>query len=216
MQLLQELITYVGDQWPRLLGLTVQHVKLALVAVLYGVAVGVPVGYLISRFRRLAEPVLWVTNAIQTIPALALIGFAMLIFGLSPATGIFCLFLYSLMPIIRQTYTAITSIDPAVIEAAAGMGMTRWQIFRIVQLPLALAVTMVGIRMAVVMSIGTAAIMSLAGAGGLGSEIFAGIDRVQDKMILAGALPAALLAILADAGMSALERRLTPRGLRQA
>ena len=92
------------------------------------------------------------------------------------------------------------------------MGMTRWQILRIVQLPLALAVMMVGIRLALVMSIGTASIMSLAGAGGLGSEIFAGIDRVQDKMILAGALPAALLAISADLGMGALERWLTPRG----
>ncbi|MBY6274917.1 ABC transporter permease [Symbiobacterium thermophilum] len=213
---MQELVVYVNAHWPRLLGLTIQHVKLALLAVLYGVLVGVPVGYLISRRRKLAEPVLWVANALQTIPALALIGFVMLFLGLSPATGIFCLFVYSLMPIIRSTYTALISIDPALIEAATGMGMTRWQILRIVQLPLALAVMMVGIRLALVMSIGTASIMSLAGAGGLGSEIFAGIDRVQDKMILAGALPAALLAIAADLGMGALERWLTPRGLRQA
>ncbi|BAD41613.1 glycine betaine/carnitine/choline ABC transporter permease protein [Symbiobacterium thermophilum IAM 14863] len=216
MELMQELVVYVNAHWPRLLGLTIQHVKLALLAVLYGVLVGVPVGYLISRRRKLAEPVLWVANALQTIPALALIGFVMLFLGLSPATGIFCLFVYSLMPIIRSTYTALISIDPALIEAATGMGMTRWQILRIVQLPLALAVMMVGIRLALVMSIGTASIMSLAGAGGLGSEIFAGIDRVQDKMILAGALPAALLAIAADLGMGALERWLTPRGLRQA
>jgi len=216
MELLQEFVQYVGLQWPRLLHLTGQHVKLALLAVFYGVLVGVPAGYLITRFRRLAEPVLWVANALQTIPALALIGFVMLFLGLSPATGIFCLFVYTLMPIIRSTHTAILSIDPALIEAAEGMGMTRWQILRIVQLPLALAVMMVGIRLAVVMSIGTASIMSLGGAGGLGSEIFAGIDRVQDKMILAGALPAALLAIFADLGMGALERWLTPRGLRQA
>lgn len=216
MELMQELITYVSGHWPRLLGLTAQHLKLALTAVFYGVLVGVPVGYLITRFRRLAEPVLWVANALQTIPALALIGFVMLFLGLSPATGIFCLFVYTLMPIIRSTHTAILSIDPALIEAAEGMGMTRWQILRIVQLPLALAVMMVGIRLAVVMSIGTASIMSLGGAGGLGSEIFAGIDRVQDKMILAGALPAALLAIFADLGMGALERWLTPRGLRRA
>lgn len=216
MELLHELVVYVSGHWPRLLGLTLEHIRLALLAVFYGVLVGVPVGFLISRYRKLAEPVLWVANALQTIPALALIGFVMLFLGLSPATGIFCLFLYTLMPIIRSTHTALRAIDPALIEAATAMGMTRWQILRIVQLPLALAVMMVGIRLAVVMSIGTASIMSLAGAGGLGSEIFAGIDRVQDKMILAGALPAALLAIIADLGMGALERWLTPRGLRQA
>ncbi len=216
MELLHDLILYVEAQWPRLLSLTGQHLKLALLAVFYGVLVGVPAGYLITRFRRLAEPVLWVANALQTIPALAMIGFVMLFLGLSPATGIFCLFLYTLMPIIRSTYTAIISIDPALIEAATGMGMTRWQILRMVQLPLALPIAAVGVRLATVIAIGTASIMSLAGAGGLGSEIFAGIDRVQDKMILAGALPAALLAVIADLGMSALERRLTPRGLRQA
>ncbi|MBP2017969.1 osmoprotectant transport system permease protein [Symbiobacterium terraclitae] len=216
MELLQELMQYVGTQWPRLLVLTGQHLKLALLAVFYGVLAGVPLGYLITRYRRLAEPVLWVANALQTVPALALIGFVMIFLGLTPATGITVLFLYTLMPIIRSTYTAIINIDPALIESATGMGMTRWQILRIVQLPLALSVALVGVRLAMVIAIGTASIMSLAGAGGLGSEIFAGIDRVQDKMILAGALPAALLAILADLGMSALERRLTPRGLRQA
>lgn len=216
MELLQEFVQYVGLQWPRLLHLTAQHLKLALTAVFYGVLVGVPVGYLITRFRRLAEPVLWVANALQTIPALAAIGFVMLFLGLTPATGVTVLFLYTLMPIIRSTHTAILSIDPALIEAAEGMGMTRWQILRVVQLPLALSVAMVGVRLATVIAIGTASIMSLAGAGGLGSEIFAGIDRVQDKMILAGALPAALLAIFADLGMGALERWLTPRGLRQA
>ena len=156
MELLQDVITYMGSQGPRLLSLTGQHLKLALIAVFYGVLVGVPVGYLISRYRKLAEPVLWVANALQTVPALALIGFVMLFLGLSPATGITVLFLYALMPIIRATYTAIISLDPAMIEAATGMGMTRLQILRIVQLPLALAVTMVGIRLAVVMSIGSA------------------------------------------------------------
>ncbi|MFZ5823102.1 MAG: ABC transporter permease [Bacillota bacterium] len=212
---LQGVGQYMVDQSPRLLELTGQHLELALMGVLYAALVGVPVGYLISRYRRLSEPVLWFANALQTIPALAFVGFVMLFLGLSRETGITVLFFYSLMPIIRATYTGIISVDPAMIEAAHGMGMTRWQILRMVQLPLALAVLLVGIRIAVVIAIGTASIMSLAGAGGLGSEIFAGIDRVQDKMILAGALPAAGLAIFAELGIGALERLFTPRGIRQ-
>jgi len=150
----------------------------------------------------------------QTVPALALTGFVMLLTGLTRSTGIIVLFLYSLMPIIRSTYTGITGVDPALIEAARGMGMTRWQVLRMVQVPLAVSVILVGFRVAMVIAIGTASIMSLAGAGGLGQMIFAGIDRVQDKMILAGALPAVLLAVAAELGIGALEKRLIPRGLR--
>lgn len=212
---MQKVGQYMADQSPRLLELTGQHIELALMGVLYATLVGVPVGYLISRYRRLSEPVLWFANALQTIPALAFVGFVMIFLGLSRATGITVLFFYSLMPIIRATYTGIISVDPAMIEAARGMGMTRFQILRMVQLPLALAVLLVGIRIAIVIAIGTASIMSLAGAGGLGSEIFAGIDRVQDKMIIAGALPAAGLAVIADLGIGALERLLTPPGIRQ-
>lgn len=202
------------SQSSQLMRLTSQHLQLALTGVLYALVVGVPIGILISRYKWLREPVLWVANTIQTIPALALIGFVMIFSGLTRTTGIIALFLYGLMPIIRSTYTGVTGVDPAMIEAARGMGMTRWQILRMVQLPLALSVILNGFRVAVVIAIGTASIMSLAGAGGLGQMIFAGIDRVQDKMILAGALPAVLLAVAAELGIGALERRLTPRGLR--
>ncbi len=197
-----------------LLTQTGEHLQIALVAVFYALLVGIPVGVLISRVKWLVEPVMWVVNAFQTIPALAFVGFVMIFLGLTRETGITVLFFYSLMPIIRATYTGITQVDAGIIEAARGMGMTRMQILRMVQLPLALSVILVGVRVATVVSIGTAAIMSLAGAGGLGQMIFAGIDRVNDKMILAGAIPAALLAILAEVGIGALERLLTPRGLR--
>lgn len=209
-----QILTYMAQQWPQILRLTAEHLHLALVAVLYALLAGVPLGILISRFRRLAEPVLWVVSAIQTIPALALVGFVMIFTGLTRTTGITVLFLYSLMPIVRSTYTGVTGVDAAMLEAARGMGMTRWQIMRMVQLPLALSVLLVGFRVATVIAIGSAAIMSLAGAGGLGQMIFAGIDRVQDKMILAGALPAAALAVIAELGIGALERRLLPPGLR--
>jgi osmoprotectant transport system permease protein len=196
--------------------LTLEHLQMAMVGVLYALAIGIPVGILVSRYKWLVDPVLWVANAIQTIPALALTGFVMLVTGLTRSTGITVLFLYSLMPIIRSTYTGITGVDPALIEAARGMGMTRWQILRTVQVPLAVSVILVGFRVAMVIAIGTASIMSLAGAGGLGQLIFAGIDRVQDKMILAGALPAVALAVAAELGIGALERQLIPRGLRSA
>lgn len=197
-----------------MLSLTLEHLQLALVGVLYALLAGVPIGLLISRYKWLVSPALWLTNAMQTVPALALTGFVMLLTGLTRSTGIIVLFLYSLMPIIRSTYTGITGVDPALIEAARGMGMTRWQILRMVQAPLAVSVILVGFRVAMVIAIGTASIMSLAGAGGLGQMIFAGIDRVQDKMILAGALPAVLLAVAAELGIGALEKRLVPRGLR--
>lgn len=209
-----ETLTYMMKNAPRLMELTVEHLQISLLGVFYALLVGVPVGLLISRYRRLSEPVLWVTNALQTIPALAFIGFVMLFLGLTKATGIAVLFAYGLMPIIRSTYTGVKQVDPSLVEAARGMGMTGWQIMRMVQLPLALPVILVGVRVATVVAIGTASIMSLAGAGGLGDQIFAGIDRVQDKMIIAGALPAALLAIVAELGIGSLEKKWTPRGLR--
>lgn len=209
-----ETIQYMIQQSQQILELTGEHLMLALLGVLYALLAGIPIGLLIVRFRWLREPVLWVVNALQTVPALALIGFIMIFTGLSRTTGILAIFCYGLMPIIRATYTGVIGVDPTLIEAARGMGMTRWQLMRLVQLPLALSVMLDGFRVATVIGIGTAAIMSLAGAGGLGQMIFAGIDRVQEKMILAGALPAVLLAILAEVGISYLGRRLTPRGLR--
>ncbi len=194
--------------------MTAQHLQISLLGVLWAFVVGIPLGLLLSRFKFLVGPVLWAANAIQTVPALALVGFIMLFLGLTPATGITVLFLYSLMPIIRATYVGVTQVDPGMIEAARGMGMTTLQILRMVQLPLAFSVILAGLRVATVAAIGTASIMSLAGAGGLGQEIFKGIDRVNNTMILAGAVPAAVLAVLAEVGISALERRLTPRGLR--
>lgn len=207
-------LQYMIQQSQQILELTGEHLMLAFLGVLYALVVGIPIGLLIVRFQWLREPVLWVVNALQTVPALAMIGFIMIFTGLSQTTGVLAIFCYGLMPIIRATYTGVIGVDSALIEAGRGMGMTRWQLMRMVQLPLALAVMLDGFRVATVIGIGTAAIMSLAGAGGLGQLIFAGIDRVQDKMILAGALPAVLLAILAEVGISYLGRRLTPRGLR--
>lgn len=214
MEFLSNFARYLGGNSGRLLGLTWEHLHMSLAAVFFGLLVGIPVGVLIVRYRKLVHPVLWVANAFQTVPALAFVGFLMILFGLGRETGIAVLFFYTLMPIIRATYTGITSVDPAMVEAARGMGMTRWQILRMVQLPMALSVLLVGVRVATVIAIGTATIMSLAGAGGLGYEIFSGIQRVNDVRIVGGAIPAALLAVLTDAVIAWLERRLTSPGLR--
>lgn len=203
----------MATNWRHLLELTGQHLQLSLIAVLWALVVGVAAGILISRIKRLAGPVLWVLNIFQTIPALAFIGFVMIFLGLTRSTGITVLFFYALMPIARSTYMGLTQVEPGVMEAARGMGMTPTQILLRVQLPLALPVILVGVRLSTVIAVGSASIMSLAGAGGLGQEIFAGIDRVQNQMILAGALPAALLAVLADVAIGALERLLTPQGV---
>lgn len=207
---------YLSNNYLQLLKLTVEHVQLSLAAVLCGLLVGVPVGILIARHRRLADPVLWLANAIQTVPALALVGFMMILFGLGKTTSIAVLFFYTLLPIIRSTYTGITSVEPAVVEAALGMGMTRRQILFMVELPLALAVLLVGVRVATVIAIGTATIMSLAGGGGLGYEIFNGLQRTQNLRMIGGAIPAALLAVVADWLIGRLERRLTSPGVSPA
>lgn len=208
-----DLLRYIMGNWQRLVELTGQHLQLSLIAVLLALLVGTVLGVIIVRVRPLAGPVLWVVNVFQTIPALAFIGFVMIFLGLTRATGITVLFFYCLMPIVRSTYTGLTQVEPGVVEAARGMGMTPAQILTRVQLPLALPVILVGVRVSTVIAVGAASIMSLAGAGGLGNEIFAGIDRVQNNMILAGALPAAFLAIMAEVAIGALQKLMTPQGI---
>lgn len=210
---LTNVLTYMSSNSGKLLRLTLEHLQLSLLAILFGLIVGIPVGLLIARRKRLVTPVLWVANMFQTIPPLALVGFLMVMMGLGKGTGTAALFFYTLMPVIRSTYIGLTSVEPAVLEAARGMGMTRRQILVQVQMPLALSVVLVGVRLSAVVTIGTATIMSQVGAGGLGYEIFAGIARGNDNMLLAATIPVALLSILANWGLGWLERRLTSPGL---
>jgi osmoprotectant transport system permease protein len=177
------------------------------------VAIGIPLGILITRRRWLGKPVLGIANIIQTIPSLALFGFllpAPWIGERAARLAILALTLYALLPLIRNTYTGILSVDPAVIEAGRGMGLTDRQLLWQVQLPLSLSVIIAGVRVAVVISVGTATIAAAVGAGGLGQLIFSGLGMVNNQMILAGAIPAALLAIIADFGLGLLEKRLAP------
>jgi len=188
----------------QVLDLTLEHMTLAGVATLLAAVVGIPLGILITRIPHLSKPVLGGANIIQTIPSLALFGFLLP----APWIAILALALYALLPLIRNTYAGIRSVDPAVVEAGRAMGLTDRQLLFQVELPLASGVIVAGLRIATVLSIGLATIAAAIGAGGLGEFIFRGLAMVNNQVILAGAVPAALLALFADFVLGRLERRL--------
>ena len=191
--------------------MTLEHMTLVGAGMLFAVGIGVPLGIVVTRSRTLGRLILGVTNVVQTVPSLALFGFLIpmpLIGGIGGRTAIVALSLYALLPIVRNTHAGLAGVDPAVIEAARGMGMTDGQILRQVQIPLALGVILAGIRVAAVTSVGIATIAAAIGAGGLGTYIFRGLSMVNYQVILAGAIPVALLAMLADGLLGWAERRL--------
>jgi len=194
--------------------LTFEHLWLVGVSIFLAVLIGIPLGILITRWPVLDKPILGSANIIQTIPSLALFGFllpAPWIGARADRLAILALTLYALLPLIRNTYVGIKSVDPSVVEAGRGMGMTNRQLLWQVQLPLALGVIVAGVRVATVISVGLATIAAAIGAGGLGEYIFRGLAMVNNQVILAGAIPAALMALLADVVLGWLEKRLSPR-----
>jgi len=183
---------------------------LVAVSTILAAAIGIPLGILLTRRPRLARPILGIAGVLQTIPSLALFGFLLplpLIGGIGARTAIVALLVYAMLPILRNTYAGILSVDPAIAEAATGLGMTGRQRLWWVEIPLALPVVLAGVRIATVVSIGLATIAAAIGAGGLGVLIYRGIAIVDNRQILAGAVPAALLALAADALLGLLERR---------
>ena len=195
------------------LQLTLEHLWLVGVSTLLAVAIGIPVGILLTRRPVLEKPVLGAANIMQTIPSLALFGFllpAPWIGQRADRIAILALTLYALLPLIRNTYVGITGVDRAIVEAGRGMGLTNRQLLFQVELPLAVSVIIAGVRVATVISVGLATIAAAVGAGGLGEYIFRGLAMVNNTVILAGAVPAALLAILADVALGLLEKRLQP------
>jgi osmoprotectant transport system permease protein len=194
-----------------ILGATANHLALVVISMAFAIAIAVPLGMVIVHRRTLRNFALGLASIFQTVPSLALFGFLIpipFIGGIGRRTAIVALVLYALLPILRNTYVGLTGIDPAVLEAAEAMGMTQSQILWRVRLPLARAVILAGIRTATIITIGVATIAAAIGAGGLGTFIFRGVAMVSDAVILAGAIPAALLAIVADLLLGWLERRL--------
>lgn len=193
--------------------LTVEHLELVFLSMLIAAAIAIPAGILLTRFGAWRRWVLGFANIMQTVPSLALFGFLIpvpVIGGIGKRTAIVALVLYALLPILRNTLVGILGVDPAVRESAVAMGMTGRQLLWQVELPLAARTILAGLRVATVTTIGTATIAAAIGGGGLGVFIFRGIASVDSKQILAGAVPAAVIAILADEGLGWVERKLSP------
>ena len=208
------LLQFYSRNSQEVLGLVGQHLYLVAISTSVAIAIGLPLGVLLTRRPAWRGPVLGLANVFQTVPSLALFGFLIplpFIGGIGARTAIVALVVYALLPIVRNTYTGIVGVDPAVREAGRGMGMTDRELLTMVELPLAAGVILAGIRVATVVSVGTATIAAAIGAGGLGVYIFRGVAMVNDVLILAGALPAALLALLADGALGLVERRLAWR-----
>ena len=200
-----EFLSYLTENSSQIISLLLEHIELTLLSVVLSIIIGIPVGILISYVKKLGKPILGLTNIIQAIPSMALLGFMIPILGIGMVPAIVMVILYSLLPIIKNTYTGIKNINEQTIEAATGIGLTKWQILTKVQIPLAFPVIMAGIRISAVSAVGLMTLAAFVGAGGLGYLVYAGIRTVNNSQILAGAIPACLLALLIDYIMSIIE-----------
>jgi osmoprotectant transport system permease protein len=208
------LYQFFAQNYGQIAQLSLEHLWLVGVSTVLAALVGIPLGIVIAHWPVWSKPVLTTANIIQTIPSLALFGFLLPVPWLgsrSERLAILALTLYALLPLIRNTYTGIRGVDPAVVEAGRGMGLTDRQLLWQVELPLAMSVILSGVRVAVVISVGLATIAAAIGAGGLGELIFRGLAMVNNQLILAGAIPAAGMALLADFGLGWLENRIRPQ-----
>ncbi len=213
-----EVIQFLTDNLPHTLKLAWQHAYIVVIAVVIAIGTGVPIGIWITFNRKAASIVLYIAGIIMTIPSIALFGImipflSVFGYGVGTVPAVVALVLYSQLPIIRNTYAAIKNVDPNIIDAGRGMGMTGFQVLTKVQLPMALSIIFAGVRVAVVMSIGIAAIAAYIGAGGLGHYIFMGISQSHDSMIKAGAIIVAVMAIVVDYTFGLIENRLVSKGL---
>jgi osmoprotectant transport system permease protein len=209
---MSELARFFWERRGEIAALTGQHLMLVAASAAIAVAIGIPLGVALTRRPRLARPVLGAANVVQTIPSLALFGFLIpipLLGGIGARTAIVALVVYGILPILQNTHAGLRSVDPAILEAATGLGMTDRQRLLSVELPLAFPVVLAGVRIAVVVGIGLATIAAAIGAGGLGVLIYRGVATVDHRLILAGAVPAAVLALIADFLLGRLEKRRT-------
>ena len=206
---------YIMSNYPQILSLLIEHLKLTAVSVGLAILIGVPLGILISFAAKASKPVLSVANVIQAIPSMALLGFMIPLLGIGVLPAIVAVVLYSLLPIIKNTYTGIDNINPQTLEAARGIGLTPFQVLTKVQIPLALPVIMAGVRIASVTAVGLMTMAAFIGAGGLGYLVFSGIRTVNNNQILAGAIPACLLALMVDFLLGLVEKLVTPVSLQK-
>ncbi|MBM7580241.1 ABC transporter permease subunit [Jeotgalibacillus terrae] len=214
MNFFQTFIDTVTSRQDLIVEATLEHLYLSFTAIFIAIIISLPLGIFISRKQKVAEFYIGVTAVFQTIPSLALFGFLVPIMGIGFETALIALIIYALLPILRNTYTGITGVDQAVIEAGKGMGMTDRQILFKIELPLSLPFLMAGIRTATVLTVGVATLATFVGAGGLGDVIWRGLQSYNNSLVLAGAIPVALLALLFDFILKTLEKKTTPKGLK--
>ncbi len=213
---MSEWFAFLADRYPDVLLVIWQHIYISLSAVAAGFLVSVPLGiYLTRANKRTSDFVIGIVNVIQTIPSMALLGFMIPLIGIGTFPAMVALFLYSILPMLQNTYTGIREVSPAMKEAARGMGMTDMQILFKVELPLAISVIMGGFRTATIYTISWATLGSLVGGGGLGYLVFGGLTVSNDSMLITGALAAALLAAVADVLTKHFQNICTPKGLRK-
>ncbi|EUJ46438.1 ABC transporter permease [Listeria riparia] len=211
METFKQLIDYYQTNGSYVMEEFWRHFLMSAYGVIFAAIVAIPLGIYIARKKKLAGWVIQTANVIQTIPALALLAMLMLVMGLGTNTVVLSLFLYSILPILKNTYTGIQNVDGALLESGKAMGMTKWQVLHMIEIPLALSVIMAGIRNALVIAIGVAAIGTFVGAGGLGDIIVRGTNATNGTaIILAGAIPTALMAVMADVLLGWVERTLNP------
>lgn len=209
---MEQLITKKSE----ILSLLLEHIQLTIIAVLIAVVIGVPLGIFITKNKKIASFVIGFANLTQAIPSLAILGFLIPVIGIGSAPAITMVVLYSMLPIIKNTYTGISNINPDMLEAAKGLGMTSGQTLKLIKIPLAMPVMMAGIRMAAVTAVGLMTIAAFVGAGGLGYLVFSGIQTVDNNLILFGAIPAAILALVIDFITGKIEEATMPNGIKKS
>ena len=210
-----QIIEYALSHIPDMLSRSVEHMQLTLFSILISTFVGVPLGILISYLKPLKKPVLGFANVIQAVPSIALLGFLVPFLGIGEKPAVFMVVVYSLLPIIKNTATGLSSVNADMIEAAKGIGMTNFQILARVKLPLSLPVIMAGIRISAVTSVGLVTLAAFIGAGGLGYLIYSGIRTANPSQILLGAVPACILALAVDFLGALVEKIVTPKCFKQ-
>ena len=214
MNSINSFIKFLIERKAEISNLLVQHIQLTVFSILLAVVIAIPLSILIVRYRKLAGPVIGFTNIVQSVPSLAMLGFLIPAVGIGSTPAIIMVVLYSLLPIVKNTYTGLTNISPALIEASDGMGLTQTQVLLKVRFPLAMPIIMSGVRVSSVTAVGLMTIAAFIGAGGLGYLVFSGVSTVNNNMILAGAIPACLLAIVLDFILGKVESIVIPEGIR--
>ncbi len=211
--MLSSMYSYIVDNWSTVVSLTIEHLQITGTAVIFAIFFAVPLGILLTRYRKISQVVLGMVGVLQTIPSLALLAIMIPFLGIGFRPAVVALFLYALLPIVRNTYTGVRDVTPGLVEAATGLGMTRFQVLMRVQVPIAIPVIFSGIRTATIICVGTATLAALIGAGGLGSLIYRGLQQLNNTLIFSGAILSALLALSLDFGLGVIENTITSKGL---